>query len=303
MSSRLAVLATLLVLAGCAAPQDGSADPRPDRGREQRDAQRDRDREPAAAPSEDPGASPAADAGPVTAAVYYLADTDRAGVRLYREFRRTDGPVVPATLRLLASDPLDPDYRTAWQPGQLLGVVSDGGVIEVVVDPSVRTRPAGMSEAEARAALQQVVYSLQAAAQDRLPVLFRSEEQALDQVLGVPTPRALGNAPALQTLSHISLTSPEQGSTVGGDTLQVSGVGNSFEATFGWQLRQGDRVVDEGFATMEGWMGDRLFPFETTVDVSGLEPGTYTLRVSTDDPAGGTEGIGRMTDDKDVTIP
>jgi hypothetical protein len=98
----------------------------------------------------------------------------------------------------------------------------------------------------------------------------------------------------------VSLTSPEQGSSVG-DTLRVTGVGNSFEATLGWEIRQGDRVVDDGFATA-GWRADRLHPFETSVDVSGLESGSYTLWVTTDDPTGGTEGSGAMTDDKDFTI-
>jgi hypothetical protein len=81
----------------------------------------------------------------------------------------------------------------------------------------------------------------------------------------------------------------------------VSGVGNSFEANLLWEVRQGDEVVDDGFATMAGWMGEKLFPFELEVDVSGLAPGEYTFWVSTDDPSGG-EGIGAMTDDREFTI-
>ena len=49
-------------------------------------------------------------------------------------------------------------------------------------------------------------------------------------------------------------------------------------------------------------MEDKLFPFETTVDVSRLEPGSYTFWVTTDDPTGGTEGSGAMTDDREFTV-
>ena len=101
----------------------------------------------------------------------------------------------------------------------------------------------------------------------------------------------------LQVLNHVSLTSPEQGATVSDDQLRVSGVGNSLEANLGWEIRRGDEVVKDGFATMEGWMADKLFPFEVTVDVADLVPGDYTFWVTTDDPTGGTEGIGAMTDD------
>jgi hypothetical protein len=82
----------------------------------------------------------------------------------------------------------------------------------------------------------------------------------------------------------------------------VSGVGNSFEASVGWEVRQGDQRVLDGYVTMAGWMEPKLFPFEVEVDVAGLAPGDYTFWVTTDDPTGGTEGIGAMTDDKDFTI-
>ena len=296
------VLATLLAVTGCA------ADPEPTSSRDRREhagdrarhtADRDRPATPKPAEPADDASTPA---GSFAAAVYYLADTERAGVRLQREFRPGTGDRMSGTLELLMTSPLDPDYRTAWRPGQLRGVISGGDVLEVVVDPSVRTRPAGMTEAEARAALQQVVYSVQGAQQERLPVSFRLEDRQVDRVLGVPTGSWLRAGSPLQTLGHVSLTSPEQGTTVIGDRLEVSGVGNSFEATIGWEIRRGDRVVRRGFATADGWMGDRLFPFRTTLDVSGLAAGDYTLWVTTDDPSGGAEGFGAMTDDKEFTV-
>ncbi len=121
-------------------------------------------------------------------------------------------------------------------------------------------------------------------------------------LFGIDTTDGLTAAPPLDVLSHLSLTTPEQGSVDDDGTLEISGVGNSFEANIGWEIRQGDEVVMDGFATMAGWMEPRLFPFETTADISDLPPGDYTLWATTDDPTGGTEGIGAMTDDKDFTV-
>lgn len=289
-----AVLA--LALAGCSDAEPVAADPADDPPASETE-------EPTPEPSDDPEPSEtqSADGGTTTAA-YFIADTDRAGPRLYREFQRADGEPLEAAVEVLTAGPLDSDYRTAWQGGQLASATYDGDVISVVVDASVRTRPGGMSKPEAAAAVEQVVYTMQAAVQERAPVQFRTSDNPIDMVFGVPTSEPIVNGPMLDVLSHVNLTSPEQGAVVDGGTLSVTGVGNSFEANVGWEIRQGDAAVQDGFATMAGWMEPKLFPFEVEVDVSGLAPGDYTFWVTTDDPTGGTEGIGAMTDDKDFTI-
>ncbi|QZY30265.1 Gmad2 immunoglobulin-like domain-containing protein [Nocardioides coralli] len=295
MTLRTTVAAALLVLlAGCAEdPTPVAEDPA--------------DRTPAGQePDDSPVADPSGseDAAPEerTAAVYYIGDTERAGPRLYREFQRAAGEPLEAAVTLLQSTPLDPDYRTAWQEAELRSASYDGEVVSVVVDPTARNRPEGMSQAEARAAVEQVIYTVQAAVQERAPVQFRTTDNPIDQVFGVPTSEPLAQGSMLRVLSHVSITTPEQGAVVDGGTLEVTGVGNSFEANLGWEVRRGDAVVKEGFATMAGWMGDRLFPFEVEVDVSDLAPGDYTIWVTTDDPTGGTEGVGAMTDDKKFRV-
>lgn len=183
------VLATLLAVSGCA------ADPEPTSSRERRDRAVDRaapgrDRPAAPDSSDQAGSDPAPIAGGTdfAAAVYYLGDTDRGGVRLYREFRPGTGERLDGTLELVMSAPLDPDYRTAWDPGTLQSAEVAGDRIEVVVAPPATARPGGMSTTDARQAVQRVVYSLQAAAQQRLPVQFTTPAGPADQVLGVPTP-------------------------------------------------------------------------------------------------------------------
>jgi len=49
-------------------------------------------------------------------------------------------------------------------------------------------------------------------------------------------------------------------------------------------------------------MGERLFPFSGEIDVSSLDPGTYTLIVETDDPSGGVEGNAPFSDTRTFVI-
>ena len=249
-------------------------------------------------------AAPAPETGAVP--VYYIGDTERGGPRLYREFQRAAGDPFQAAVALLTGTPLDPDYRTAWPAGSITGVSFDGvgadGVIGVrLADPSYAARPAGMSAEEAEAAIMQVVYTVQAAVQARARVDFNVGAKRLDTVFGVDTSEPLSNGSILEHLSHLNITTPEQGATVSG-RLELTGVSNGFEASVGWELRRGDEVVKRGAGMAEGWMEDKLFPFEVSIPLDGVPPGDYTIWATTDDPTGGTEGVGAMTDSKDVTI-
>ncbi len=47
---------------------------------------------------------------------------------------------------------------------------------------------------------------------------------------------------------------------------------------------------------------DKLYPWETEIDVSSLEPGTYTFVALTDDPTGGGEGLGPMYDTRTIVV-
>ena len=286
--------ACVLLLGACSEdPEPTASDPGPTKAS-------DRNTKPPKDEPSDPETSSSGGETESTVAAYFIGDTERAGPRLYREFQRQPGPPLNAAVVALM-EPRDPDYRTAWTTGSISGVGLMDDVITVVVDPSVHDRPSDMSKAEARAAVQAVVYTMQAAVQQRAAVQFATDGNPIDQVFGVPTSEPITDAQVLSVLSHVSLTSPEQGQVVDDGTLEVSGVGNSFEANLGWEIRQGDAVVDDGFLTMEGWMEPKLFPFETSVDVSGLDPGEYTFWVTTDDPSGG-EGIGAMTDDRDFVV-
>jgi hypothetical protein len=265
----------------------------------------------AARPSTDPGPGPsqhptAIDSGtdPTSAvAAYYVGETPQ-GDRLYREFHQTKTQdQLASALRWLTTDPLDPDYRTMWPDSAFAGGWIDyqGGLATVLMnDRSLHDRPAGMSESQARLAIQQVVYTVQAAAQQRIPVQFQVEGQPLDQVLGVPTSEPVTSAPELDVLALVSISNPNEGRTVEG-SFTADGRAASFEGTVPWELRNSDDdVVLSGSA--QGTMEDHLTPWETDpIDVSGLPPGTYTFVAMTDDPSGG-EGGGPTTDTRTVVV-
>lgn len=239
-----------------------------------------------------------------TVPAYYVGTTP-AGPRLFREFRSVEADVseLEGSLTALGMDPTDPDYTTSWSPDSFAGASVEGDVIYVdLAHEALHDRPAGMSEAEAQLAVEQVIYSVQGAlGQGRLGVQFRLDGNPIDQVYGVPTSEALSNAPELDVLALVNISDPAEGAVVSG-RFTATGVASSFEATVPWEIRDpSGAVVKEGFATAEGWM-DRLYPWQAEVDVSGLEPGTYTFVASTSDPSGGAEGFGPTSDTRNVVV-
>ncbi len=247
-------------------------------------------------PTESPSAEPAS----VTVPVYFVGDTPQ-GPRLYREFRKVadDDPARAALALMVAGDALDPDYRSLFPAGGGFGDVQIGEKeITVALADEAWVLPVdGLSDEDARLAAQQLAYTLQGVARARTPILVTFDGQPVD-LFGLGGD--LSNEPELDVRALVNVTSPAEGATVSG-TFTASGVSSSFEATTPWELRDSSgKVVKEGFATAEGWM-DKLYPWETEVDVSDVTPGDYTFVALTDDPSGG-EGGGPMEDSKSITV-
>jgi hypothetical protein len=220
-------------------------------------------------------------------AVYYVGDNPAGKPVLFREFHSGATSTSSADLAVadLAALPLDPDYRTSWQPGDLTGATVSSDVIDVALGTAaVHDRPAGMSAAEARAAIQQVVYTAQAAFQKRLAVQFTWHGNPIDQVLGQPTSEPIVNGPVLETLSLVNISSPNEGQQVSGQ-LRVTGVNNSFEGTSVIYLeRDGKKYLVT--PVIGGFGPDKLYPWTASLAVSKIPPGQYTLVARNDDPSG-----------------
>jgi hypothetical protein len=263
-------------------------------------------------PSGEPSSAPSSSAlepmDQLVVPAYYLGDA-AAGTRLFREFQRVDaGDPLEGGLRALQDGPRDPDYRSPWRDGSFDSATFDGlgadGTVGIELGSDLTRRPAGLSRADARLAVQQVVYTMQAAVQARAGVDFYLEGRRVPTVYGVRTPPGLRNAPPLRVLSLMSITSPEEGTPVTG-RFTASGVGSSFEANVPWEIRRGEQTVKSGFTTAEGWM-DQLYPWRTQpIDVSHLAPGRYTFVAMTDDPSAGeagAEGAGPDIDTRTIIV-
>ena len=230
--------------------------------------------------------------------------TQRGSRSLYREFHR--GPDLPtaapagdgqdmlteAVNDAVASLPLDPDYSTPWHDLATLGsayYTSTGAGYTLGIElkgHDLAKRPVGMTPAEARAAVQQLVYTAQGAIGKRVPVSFMlGHHPPSARLLGVPTPvQGVAAAPALQTLSLVNISSPNEGDKVSG-LLAVTGVNNAFEGNSVIYLeRNGKRYLTTHATGGQG--GHRLYPWTVTLDLSRLQPAEYTLVAENDDPSG-----------------
>jgi hypothetical protein len=232
----------------------------------------------------DPSTSPTGDTQEY--AVYYVGKDPQDQPVLFRELRRGGASRSAGQLAEegLQSTPLDPDYATAWSTGDLRDprLRPGTGIIAVTLGyPSLQHRPADMSPKYARAAVQQVVYTLQAAFHSHLPVQFELDAGPVDTVLGVPTTSPVEAGRVYDTLSQMSISTPNQGDTVSGDRLHVSGMNNGYEGTASvYLVREGRQYAAK--PTIGGFGGDRLFPWEVTLDLSEVPPGTYTLVAQND---------------------
>jgi len=252
--------------------------------------------------SETPTETPSEPSG-TAVPVYFVGDGPDGRPRLFREFHRVMGDPLLEAARLVTGggEPDDPDYRTLWPQVDISSVSATDGVLLVQLPSDDFTeRPDGMSRRMAGLALQQLVYTLQGVQQERVPVLIKRGGTDF-RLFGLPTDTRLEAASALSTLNLVNITSPAEGDTVTGDTLTVSGVANSFEASGPCRLIVGGQEVAlEGYQA-EGWMEDRLFPFEVELPLDGVT-GEVVVQCETDDPSGGAEGNGPSIDTKTITV-
>jgi len=205
----------------------------------------------------------------------------------------------------VAGTPDDADYRNPWPDGARAGQVSfDGDIITVSLEPAdlggpelgLHDLPAGMSKAEAQIAIEQVIYTVQAAFQQgRHPVQFLINGERTDTVLGVPTSEPLSQGQDFDVLAMVWIIEPAEGAKLQ-SPFKVSGLANAFEANVQWELMQGDALVDSGFTTARECCTMAPYSFKVTAP-----PGDYTLVVHDSDPSDG-EGFGPTYDTKNITV-
>jgi hypothetical protein len=246
---------------------------------------------PADSPSDSPSeTSPAAE--PVTSAVWFIVNT-RTGLRLVRELRELPGedPAREAVEAMIAG-PTDPDYTTTWNPDtQVLSVEQDADV--VTVDLSAEARTASVGSEGAALMVQQLVHTVTDATDPEAGVELLVDGEPAGELWGaVEWESAERRAEPLEVRSLVQIDTPREGETMT-SPVEVAGEAATFEANVLWRILDaaGDEV-ETGFATAREGM--TMSPFEFEVE---LDPGSYTLEISEDDPSGG-EGGEPMTDSR-----
>jgi hypothetical protein len=255
---------------------------------------------PSGAPSTTASGDPG-EAGVRAVPVYYVGETPH-GKRLFREFHRVSAPsegeiAGPAVGQVLGAKPADPDYVNLWS-GLYDGkydVTTSDDLITVDLRCDLHDRPAGMSEDDARLAIQQLVYSAQAGlGKGRVPVQLLLDNEHTDSVLGVPASEPLAAADPDEIQAPVQIDTPADGDEVSG-TFTVTGRAAAFEANVVWELEQGDKVVKNGYATAQECCTLSPYSFRVTAP-----PGSYTLTVHDTDESGNGAPVNKDT--KQITV-
>jgi len=244
-----------------------------------------------------PSAPPPPVAEPRALPGYYVAETG-SGPRLYREFHRvpTADPASDAVREMLRG-PVDPDYRTLWPAGTSLRapVTAADGVVTVDLTGKA-LGPVSLGTPAAELTVQQLVYTVQAVLQSTDPVRLLVDGAPVSKLFGaVSTGQPVPRTDQYAVRSLVQIDDPAHGATVG-RTVTVSGEAAAFEANVPWEVLRDGAVVQRGFTTAA--QGQRFAAWSFTVS---LEPGTYVVRVTEDDPSGG-EGRPPFVDDKTITV-
>jgi len=224
--------------------------------------------------------------------VYFLGD---GTTKLFREFAKAAGGGDDATRALramLAGTARDPDYASPWSADDAARVTAVDGVLVVDLDGSVAatTLPA----AQASAAVQQLVYTVTAAAGDDLPVEIRVGAAAQPTLFGHAVARTVSRAPQADVQAPAWITST---STATPGQVVVAGVGTGFEGTLLCTVTDASGAEVAREAVQAGSNG-RFAEFSATVP---LPAGTYTVAVQAPDESDG-EGAAPVPDTKTVTV-
>ena len=232
--------------------------------------------------------------------VYYVGETAH-GKKLFREFQRQQVcgqefcVLKAAVVTALSGRPADADYSNPWPAGVGVHEVTWDENITIGLTGPVTERPAGMDDATAELAVQQLVFSAQAGlGKGRVPVVVLVDGKPTDQLLGVHVASPLSTANPDEVLAAVQVDSPADVGTVPSH-FTVTGRDATFEANVVWELTQDGKVVKKGFTTAQECC--TLSPYEFDVTAP---PGTYTLVVHDTDESGEDRPVNQDT--KEITV-
>lgn len=246
------------------------------------------------------GAATASEVPRLLLPVYWLGDVDGQD-GLFREFLEapeasSGDPIADAVLKMTSREPLDPDYRSPWQPASSVSSsISTRNVI--TIDLSSDALAEQLDEDDAKLALQQLVYTATAAAAHAGLITGGESSSVVVLVDGESGYRAFGSVDLrgewtrdTSVLAPVWIIDPQEGSEADPGGLTVHGQGPADQQEVTWRV---DRMP-AGASAAEAPDGTVPDPFEEgTADISSadgtdraysftleLPPGRYEITVS-----------------------
>jgi hypothetical protein len=247
------------------------------------------------------GSATTAVAGTLDAVPVYAIRMVGTEARLVREFRRVParGDRVTSAVSALALAPVDPDYTTFWRRPSAVSVQVTGSGITVDLSADAFADTSLGSGDVPAAAVQQLVWTATAAAGDDVPVTVLVDGEPGYEAWGAV---ALGE-PMRRDTAHrapVWVDSPADGGRLPAGTQHVTGQGAGFEATFLYSVSDGSREVTKGYVTgTPAGSGYGWWTFDIRLR---LPRGTYTITVTADTGASGTEAGPPWPDTKRFTV-
>jgi hypothetical protein len=242
-------------------------------------------------PTTSPSTSPPVSTTPVSLPVYFLGPVggDKPSYKLHREFIRQDlaTGATPAdkakaalTLAINAQPYSNTDgYLQPWS-GQTIGdvTVADGVITIDLANSGALNAVVG--EENKRLAVQELVWTAQAAIQQTLPVRITVQGAAQSLFGTISTDQTFTRPPSdrlYEDLAPIWVTSPGRDQVLpAAKAVVVQGRAIVFEATLSWQLQKGSTQVAAGHTTASigaPAQGDY------SINLGKLTPGAYSIRV------------------------
>lgn len=213
---------------------------------------------PTATPPLTASATPTATATPTASTermrvpVYYLGGADDRPV-LFREFRsvpKSSGVIKAAVDAMLHLAPADTDYYSAWPKATTVKGVSMSGTT-ATIDLSGNARSVTSTRAKEQASVQQLVYTVTAAAPAVKAVRLRFDGATAPTLWGkVDVSGNLTRAASANTIAAIWIIEPVHKARVS-RTFTVKGTATVFEATVSWAVTKpgSSTQLAHGFVT------------------------------------------------------
>ncbi|WP_432491192.1 Gmad2 immunoglobulin-like domain-containing protein [Kineococcus auxinigenes] len=232
-------------------------------------------------------------AGSATVPVYWLGGQPQL---LFREYVPAGDAADDATNALravLGGQPSDPDYASPWGPDDSATVTARDG--RLVVDIAASAAAGDAEAGDVTAAVQQLVYTVTAAAGEDLPVEIRVDGRSEPLVFGYAVPETVSRAPQSDVQAPAWITAVDTGTP--GQAV-VEGVGSAFEGTLLYTVTDASGAEVTRGPAQAGANGT-FAEFSVTIP---LPAGEYTVLVERPDESGGEAGAQPAGDTKSFTV-